>query len=76
MKLFIDIDTKSIDPEIRSNPNPEIEWTIYDLLGRIVNGSKATLRQFPYQVRVVVEIFSFLECSTSSIRYCWFYIYI
>lgn len=53
LKLFIDIDTQSINPEIRSNPNPEIEWTIYDLLGRIVNGSKATLRQFPYQVRVL-----------------------
>ncbi|XP_016914980.1 trypsin-like isoform X1 [Apis cerana] len=48
--LTIDIDTQSIKPETNSNPNSEIKWTIYDLTGRIVNGSKASLRQFPYQV--------------------------
>ncbi|KAG9428228.1 trypsin [Apis mellifera carnica] len=60
--LTIDIDTQSINPETSSNPNPEIEWTIYDLIGRIVNGSKATLRQFPYQVS--------LRETHSNVHFC------
>ncbi|XP_043788659.1 trypsin-like [Apis laboriosa] len=60
--LTIDIDAQSINPETSSNPNPKIEWTIYDLIGRIVNGSKASLRQFPYQVS--------LRETHSSVHFC------
>ncbi|XP_003401244.2 trypsin [Bombus terrestris] len=36
--------------ETTVNPNSQAEWTHYNLHGRIVNGTKAALRQFPYQV--------------------------
>ena len=32
------------------NPKSQVGWTHYNLHGRIVNGTKAALRQFPYQV--------------------------
>lgn len=35
------------------NPKSQVGWTHYNLHGRIVNGTKAALRQFPYQVCVV-----------------------
>lgn len=37
--------------ETNVDPKLTVEWTPYNLHGRIVNGTKAALRQFPYQVR-------------------------
>nr|XP_031825821.1 trypsin-2-like [Nomia melanderi] len=38
------------DIENQSVPDNETEWLSFSLTGRIVNGTKAALRQFPYQV--------------------------
>ncbi|XP_076630694.1 trypsin-2 isoform X1 [Colletes latitarsis] len=32
------------------SPSMQVDWEYYSLTGRIVNGTKAVLRQFPYQV--------------------------
>lgn len=39
--------------ETQPTLNQNAEWVSYGLTGRIVNGSKAALRQFPYQVSEV-----------------------
>lgn len=40
----------SAESQIRLSFEEQVEWAKYGLIGRIVNGTKAALRQFPYQV--------------------------
>ena len=49
---FVPLSSTARENETNVNPKLMVEWTPYNLHGRIVNGTKAALRQFPYQVRV------------------------
>ncbi|XP_015435595.1 PREDICTED: trypsin-1-like [Dufourea novaeangliae] len=47
VSLIVHADTQ--DPLVLEE---DVEWTNFGLTGRIVNGTKAALRQFPYQVSI------------------------
>ncbi|XP_034179932.1 trypsin [Osmia lignaria lignaria] len=50
------------ETETTLNSYQNVEWVSYSLTGRIVNGTKAALRQFPYQVS--------LRRSYNSAHFC------
>ncbi|KAF3424102.1 hypothetical protein E2986_14115 [Frieseomelitta varia] len=47
---FVPLSSTARENKTNVDPKLMVEWTPYNLHGRIVNGTKAALRQFPYQV--------------------------